>query len=320
MNDIVSTQLIRQYVDGELDANEVAQIEQSIAQNPSLQAQVKFERALRESVDTSMRSACPAAPADLASQIRDAWADDSDVTSNAESQSPVVGRIDGSSQHEPAHRSRWAIPQQANLLMIAATLIIVTGVVLVSIYAPNIDQIGSSSSLISVADVAEFVSQEHGQCAHNSTHRQSKGHYRSSAEAETELTRHMGDRSVTVFDLGQSDVGYKFVGGGECGMPGGEPSSHLIYTRQPQTDENPGRAGPYASVFVEINTGQFDLDVDPGQLDFVPCNPGSTHQVAIFTKGDLVYFVVCCDMDDLAPITQAISQQLYGKNQSSAGW
>lgn len=321
MNDIVSPQIIRQYVDGELDADEAAQVEQLITQNPSLQAQVKFERALRESVDTSMRATCPAAPADLKSRICQAWADDSPATSGEESHPPVIGRVDGSSSHEATSKSRWAIPQRANLLMIAATLVLVTGVVLVSIFAPTIDDLGNPQNLISVSEVAEFISQEHGQCAHNKDHRQTKGHYHSSAEAETALASYMGDRSVTVFDLSQSDVGYQFIGGGECCMPGGEQSCHLIYARQPRADDNPTRTAPYiASVFVEINTGQFDLDVVPGQMDFVPCHPGSTHQVAVFTRGDLVYFVVCCDMGDLAPITQAITQQLYGKNESSAGW
>ncbi|UCD75818.1 MAG: hypothetical protein JSV91_02650 [Phycisphaerales bacterium] len=291
-------------------------MEARLADSPEARAQVEFERGLRARVSEVMKSSAPAAPEELADLIRSALnqAEDEQV---AEPPVPVVaGRIDPTAQTRPAAatpRWRWVLPQRANAVAIAATLVIIAGVIIVSILLPPIgpspqDQTPQIAvSLIGKA--VEYVAEHHGKCAHDEEYLNREGPYQSPAEAKEKLSTYLG-HEVTIFDFSDlADASYRFAGGGECAVPGAEPSCHLIYRRDPS--ERDERTAPYiASVFIERNRGQFDLTERAFEYGSKACGPEGKHEVRYFPAGDLVYFIIACDVEDMPAITESAIRQL----------
>ena len=83
MSEQNDSNLIRNYVDGELEPEQAAQIEQRLESDPQLRARVHFEHLLRQRIDVVMRRET-AAPPGLAERISAAFAE-------ASSDSPPAG-------------------------------------------------------------------------------------------------------------------------------------------------------------------------------------------------------------------------------------
>lgn len=309
MTDSITSSLIRRYVDGELGPEEIAALEVRINSDAEIGAQVQFEQNLRDRVSIAIESPASQMPAGLADRIRAAL-DESGDEQEAEPPVPViVGRIGSDVPVEPsaeARTQRWMLPQRANVLAIAATLVIVAGAVVVSIFAPPI---GADMRVKATADAVKFIAENHGACSHDEAYLAKEAPYRDALEAQEELSRHMGPE-MRIFNLaGLPDV-YEFVGGGKCEVPGGKNSCHLIYQRAPSERDDPNRESPYiASVFIELNDGQFDFSQRLFDHAYKACGPDGNHKATYFTDGRFVYFVICCDMSDLDAVRNAVRDE-----------
>lgn len=252
-----------------------------------------------------MSETTPAAPPGLADRIRQAISEDGAGQSAEPPVPEVAGRITGDVPVEPSagERRRMLFPRRANVAAIAACLVLVAGVIITSIYLPSL----RPPSMISQA--VAHITEQHGECVHDWDYMGRKGHYTDPEEARQKLSDHLG-HEITVFDLSGLETAYQFKGGGECMLPGDQPSCHLLYIR----DKSPARdkrEAPYiASVFIEPDCQQFDLRQKAFDYGHEACIPGSEHQVGFFSDGELVYFVVCCDMSDLRAVEEAVEQQV----------
>ena len=314
MTESITSSLIRRYVDGELSLEEVAALEERLKVDAETREQVEFEQHLRDRVSTAMGSVTPVLPEGLADRIR-AVLDKSGAEQEQEQETEppvpvIVGRIGSDVPLEPSAQARtrkWMLPQRANALAVAATLVIIAGVIVVSIFAPAI---GTDMRAKATADAVKFIAENHGACSHDEAYLAKEAPYRDALEAQEELSRHMGPE-MRIFNLAGLTDGYEFVGGGKCEVPGGENSCHLIYQRAPSDRDDPNRTSPYiASVFIELNDGQFDFSQRLFDHAYKACGPDGDHKATYFTDGKLVYFVICCDIGDLDAVRDAVSRQL----------
>ena len=119
MNDGSMIKLIRLYCDGELDQEQVKQVEQHLQEHPEDRMLLKSERLLRERVGAVMNDACPSAPADLPQQIR--------------------ARLHIAEPTGYAF-TRWLRePRRANVFAVAASLFLVASAILFGILGPRLD-------------------------------------------------------------------------------------------------------------------------------------------------------------------------------------
>lgn len=303
MSESITSRAVRQYVDGELGAEEAGLIEQAMAASPLLREQVQFEQRLRDHLGSVMQAEVPSAPPGLIERVRSELA-------GAEIAGPevhVIGQIEadvGASSSTTGRRRGWMLPQRINVFAVAATLLLVAGVVLVSIFMPPIDQWRHDRTMASVTDVAEYVSGEHSRCAGDLLIAERKAHYRTAATAEAALHEYL-QRPIRVFELDSAALGYRFIGGGECDLPAAERSCHLIYIRQ-----RPGEPPARLSVFIEPDVGQFQECDGCPDWQACECASGTGGKVMFASDGSLVYFLVCCDSGDLKPVAEAIAMQL----------
>jgi hypothetical protein len=314
MSNTVNTTILQQYVDGELDPVQTQQVESDLDRDPQARQFVAFERQLRDRVGQVMADT-PAAPADLRSRLShliqttdlDEAADPVERQRPAEkSPRAVAGRI-GPETTPEAHRpaARW---QQINIFAVAATLMLVAGVVLVSIYAPTINEYGNDvpqRTVVSLDRISDFVQGEHGRCSGDGDYRQAKAHYHDQAEAREKLSAHL-HATITIFDLSEILHGYTFVGGGECGVPGADRSAHLVYVGEAVTLADGSVVHPMASVFIEPLTDELPALTEGTWME----SECGTQKLSYFTDGQLVYWITCCRPADQPAITAAVDAQL----------
>lgn len=312
MSSQVNTTILRQYVDGELDPVQTQQVEADLAHDARVQQFVAFERQLRDRVSLTMTDS-QAPPAELrdtlinlirSADLTDDATPDQRLRPAEKSSRAVAGRI-GPETPTPAHRpaARW---QQINVFAVAATLMLVAGVVLVSIYAPTINDYSKDTpqTVVSLDRISEFVQGEHGKCG-DGNYREAKAHYHDKAEAREKLSAHL-NTTITVFDLSHILSGYRFIGGGECGVPGADRSAHLVYATDPVLKDDGTHSLPMVSVFIEPLTE--DLP-DLPEYTWMESACGK-QKLSYFTDGQLVYWITCCRPDDQPAITAAVDAQL----------
>jgi hypothetical protein len=161
------------------------------------------------------------------------------------------------------------------------------------------------------SEAATYVADEHADCSRNSGHLQQKLLWTDPADAARHVTRHVfelagtPERVIRVPDLRQ--CGYEFLGAGKCHIPRTRRSAHMVYRRSPPSD---GRAA-MASLFIVPNAGQF-ATFPPGQSSgwtSIDGGPGCGAPVQGMTDGTVVYFLVCCDPNDITMITDRLSSE-----------
>lgn len=289
--------LIRQFVDGELAPSDAAALESRAEADEDLARRIRFERGLRTRVAHVMDGH---APADLADRVRAALRDAPDTPDTSDTPQ-TVGTI------EPERRSWLAGPARANVFAVAASLALIAGAVLFGIFGPRIDEFNSAPAVVDVlGKTAVYASQEHGRCAGNSNARDSKGRWKDAAVAADLIAEHLDVEHVPVFDL--SDVGYRFLGAGNCKLPYAEQrSAHVIFTRPPEGD----RAGAMVSIFIAVDEGQYDWDAMDGLdllWDDADASEQCTHRVMHLRNSELVYFLVCCDPTDQTAVQATVRE------------
>jgi hypothetical protein len=326
MPDPTDATLIRQYADGELTPDEAAAFEQRLQSDPDLRAAVEFERTLRTRVAAVMQTDAPAAPADLADRIHAALAgadstqaadapDAPDATPARPETGPVAGRIGPGAPPAAAAAAHdrgtgGSRRPRANIFMIAATLVLVAGAILIGIFGPSIDQLPPAGDL--VVDAADWVSSEHGRCTTDTDVVDTKLSWHDPAEARRQLAAHLQVSEVSI-PLALEEIGYEFVGAGRCMLPaGGLKSGHMLFERS----ANPPAGPAMLSLFVVPDVGQYNrglrLGMIPGRWYTTDGGPKCARMIRRTTDGAVVYFLVCCDEGDLGVAEQTIGLQLTG--------
>lgn len=293
MNDGSMINLIRLYCDGELDQEQVRQVEQHLQEHPEDRKLLESERLLRERIGAVMKDACSSAPADLSQQIRE--------------------RLDDA---EPAGYSfaHWfRDPRRANVFAVAASLFLVAGAVLFGIFGPPIDrQLGMQVAPEQAIEAAASVAYEHVAATTNREPISRMIAYDSRTEAKLALEQYL-KTSLRVFDL--QAAGYDFVGAKKCKVPHCERSCHFLYRRK-------GGGPGMVSLHVVPDLGQFELGEGEslnGELPWAsarfPRNPDCPQDVIMFSDGKLAYLVVACIRDDAEKVVRVMQEELI-----EAGW
>lgn len=272
---------IRLFVDGELSHDEAAALEARASEDAGLQALIDAERSLRQAVRRAANAGGGSAPADLRDRIQAAWAADRLV----ETPAPVV--------ETRRDESRWRIsPAKANVFAVAAVLLLVTGVVMVGLFAPSIDQLiqNNTNDVDLVQMSAQYAAEEHGRCASCDETRARATEFRSVEASEDNLSRWL-QADVRVVDL--TDFGFTYIGAGACTLPQAARAGHLMYERVAD-----GKVQGRLSVFVTPMSSKYNLDQfaaaeESAQKEFsaIQC----AQRVMVARDRQLVYFVVACD-------------------------
>lgn len=296
--------LIRVYADGEMPEELLRDFESRLAADPGLRAHVEFERGLRGAVKRCCGGANEmshetvgmtgaAAPAWLADRVRGAL----------DEQTAVVGRVtdaepDGDRSTRMNHSIRmkglFRSPTQASFLAVAASLLLVAGAVILGIFGPQIDTLRKGPELVVAA--AAVAAGEHGR----TESRELDAKCRAACDTEKMLSERLGV-AVKVIDL--TEAGYEFVDSELCAMPGVEECGKLLYRRIP---EAAGDKTPKLSLFVMADEKQFAVHdgarfgpLSPGKCHCITKNKQCQKDVRVWTDGTRVFFLVCCDTNDL---------------------
>jgi len=182
---------------------------------------------------------------------------------------------------------------------VAATITLIVGAILFSIYFPNIDNLSRGRRSLST-ETAAFVAGEHTKCVGDGRYRAGKASWTVFAEAQRNLTNYLEVPLIPIADL--APLGYEFVGAGQCGVPGVDRSGHMIYRR------GEGRETVYASVFVVPHGGQYRSfgRSQPGVWYALTGADGAVPVSRMFV-GKVVYLLVSGDPDDTKSIEDAIT-------------
>lgn len=320
MIDRPTASLIRQYVDGELPAEQTAHLQQQMDSDPELreavQSQLRFERLLRQRIAAVMGTQAPATPPDMVDRIKAIWAADDALNAAAPVSEPAPV-LPASNERRPSGWGGGGLnrlfvgPQRANIFAVAATLAIITSAVLWGIFGRSIDDFAPVQQTDLVTEVAEFADQEHERLAHDQQRLRERAEYLDTADAQLKLSEWLGV-PVEPFDL--SELGYVFAGAGRCDMPVKEPSGYFLYRKVSN-----GEMRPMVSIFVAPNLGycrkmcRENKGKGSCRWEALDERSGASkckRKVLCATDGNVVYLLVCCDKRDAAALSELIAAAL----------
>lgn len=288
---------IRLLCDGELSLPEAAAIEAKLREHPDAADMAGFDRELRKHVATVMKAG-PPVPSGLADRIRAAIA----VEADADTEPVVVARIAPPSG-TPAHRAWWKAPLHANAFAVTASLVLVAGAVLFGIFGQPIDSWRRGPVLDLAAEAAAAVAGEHMVALGGPTN---LARYETPEMAARELAPFLGDGGC-VYDL--DDMGYRFVGGDTCDVPGCDRGCHLLY------EHGSGQPGLVSLHIVPRPTqaellGTSGLDDLPLPTDKIPRGTNCPMDVLVWNYGDRCYLLSACISRDAERIALRMQQKL----------
>jgi len=310
--------LLRLYLDDELEPEACARVEQMLRDDPQLRQTLLFERCLHIHVGRTL-SMADYAPPELSESIRASLHDlqAGDEHADPQPQSDIAGaigpddagrspRADTPSADETGWRRLLVGPRRVNLFAAAAAIVVIAGAVLFGVLGPPIDRVGPSTPNY-VVEAARFTSNHHQTCVDDPQHRASELRFSNEATAHRALMQHLGGRRFTLVDL--REAGYEFMAAGPCHVPGHRTSAHTMYRPR-----NGAAADPTVSIYAVPDVGQYRIaeggPMQPLQWYRANGGPQASHRVMRMTDGQLVYFVVCSDADDLQNVCRLVMQQI----------
>jgi anti-sigma factor RsiW len=304
MSNAPTAKEIRLYCDGELSPPEAAAIESKLRDHPQANALAGFEQDLKKRVATTLTDGS-APPAGLADQIREALAGEADTVGTNASE-PAPHRAN----HPTSHRAWWQAPLRANAFAVAASLVLVAGAVLFGIFGQPIDALRQQPLTDIASQAAAAVAAEHVVAVNKVDGPVRSARYRTLKDARRGLAGYLGEAGC-VYDL--SDLGYKFVGGDNCVVPGCESGCHLIYKRtrgEPglislHVVPIPGRIQP---------KGTAGLNALPLTTDKIARSANCRMDVLVWNHGDRFYLLSVCIPNDAEQIALRMQEtQLEGR-------
>ncbi len=286
--------------DGELAPREAEALKRLLESDPCQRSRVEFQRGLRRRVAAVLQIGCEPPPG-LADHVRRSLAEtlpQDQSTEESPRSSLVLSWLRG--------------PPRANVFAVAASLALVAGVVVVTIQLPSIDDWWSTPARLDlVSEAVPFVAGEHIRCAGSTLTRMEKAQYKSPAKAASKLSDWLGS-PVQVVGMTENlrRAGWKFLGGGHCGVPVQERSAHLIYARQ---DLSQGPA--MLSIFIVPDDGGYavwgdGVPLKPGAIIELPRDSDLDREVTIYSDGTLIYFMVACYSGALDGVPTAVEDAL----------
>lgn len=305
MNQQPTPSQIRQFVDGELSPEHAAKLERMLRDHPELredfEVHARFERLLRKRVAAAMLAQAPEAPEGLAERVRAAWAAEQLIAASAVPKPalPVRKQVTAAGYKR---QGLFANPYRANVLAVAATLLLITGAVLWGIFGRTIDDVATPSERDVLADLAMFVDEEHVRLAH-SDRLHDWLQYATFVDAQQQLSQWLGV-PIGMFDL--TDLGYSFAAGGTCNLPASTPAGHLMY-RKEMTN---GERQPMVSLFVAPKRGgcsKISDSLDPAWKAIDPLATGCKKTILCASDGEVVYLLVCCENSDVQAVSGSIA-------------
>lgn len=298
MSDRPTIELIRQYCDGELSPEQVAELEAQLDKHPASRDQVEFERTLREHVAAVLKADGSGAPPELAERILQHPAEID--TGQAEAHAVTVTGTD--------RRSWWSGPTRANVFAVAASLALVAGAVLFGVFGRPIDAWRGPTPAEMVFDTAIAVAEEH--IASTTDIGGLVERLRTGSEAASMLIPFLPSG---IFDI--SDLGYEFIGADLCQLPHSDHGCHLFYMRK---GEKPG----LVSLHIAPDRGQFSfkgeeaLDSMPLPTMMVPEGAGCQKDVMVWTDGRFVYLLAVCHSGERDEIARRFHKALSARSRS----
>lgn len=227
--------LIRAAADGELTAAQQAAFDRARAADPSLDARVAFERALRDRVAGAMRE--PAvAPASLRESIAGMFEREREIERELGVETLAV---------RTRSRRFWA--SGPTWLAVAASLALLTAVTVLmqTPVASTVAPMFGNATAARLMNASDFIVSEHDKCSAFDSYFDNKFTVRDSAEASDAVVELLGQPPIRI-DLGEA--GYEFTGVGGCHVPGPGASAHLIYKAADSSR-------PTLSLFIQKDTG-----------------------------------------------------------------
>ncbi len=296
-------------VDGELSSDDQVRFLARVQGEPAIAARVESHRRLRHSIEQSI---CPTQVSDeLRARIASlVTAEERDIVARIGLGLPAPLAMEA-----PAKKSIFLGPRRASFAAVAATIMLISGVIAFSILGPTINQNVSHRLGVSMTDVASHVLHEHNRCSEDPIQRAQKAPFRTAERAYTELSAHVG-HPVEIIDL--RAIGYEFCCAGFCRVPGAESDSgHIMYRKAGSA----GAPDEWVSLFVapaEVPYHAVDIYGRPVPLqsgELFSESPGNdsfrnpSERIFGWTDGSLTYFLKVTSAADAASVIGELAPQ-----------
>ena len=287
--------LLRCAADGELTAEQEAQLCAHLEQSPGCSKRIEFEQQLRGAW-CNADSSDAACPADLRCSIERL------CQASAVGSSATDGMIDDMSGAEPPQvvtrqRSFWAGPVARGLAIAAVVVLAVTLAFQVGQRSAPVSQ---SPQLQLASQATAFVTKEHTKCSKIDNPDNEFKFTATTPEQLPEAFNQVLGRSVSVEDLISEADSVSFVDAGRCGVPGGGRSLHIRLSTIASGEAHT------ASLFVQEDSGSLEISEGPSyHLAGGKDAPGQPC-VFVWRNDGMVYWLVC-DQTDAKALRAAVN-------------
>lgn len=251
--------------DDELTPDTRAALESLRAADPTVDTRIDCERKLRGLVVRSMSE--PAhAPASLRAAVENLF----------ENERVGVGPAQTRTRSFWSGRRVW--PAVAAAVLLVATVAIVTRSPLGGVF----QQTGNAFTA-QLVSASNFVVAEHDRCSAFDSHFKRKFNVREEANAPDEVLRLLGDAPPRI---ALESAGLRFVGLGECSLPGAGSSVHVIYSPT-ESDQ------PTLSLFIQQHSANEEMHQDVRYR--LPTDAGPP--VYVWCDSRLIYYLFSHDSE-----------------------
>ena len=254
------------FADGELDASAILSVLDYLAAHPEGLELMRNQQRLRLAAGRAVRTGSPPVPEALRRRIENLAAASGDTASKP---------------HAGFRLSRWRIPAVAAAFLVAGLL---AGRWVLAPKPATQVALPPAREPVVPATLVVQASRVHADCSRLTAGLHTAGYPNEMGQLKRAVQEDLrGDDPFP--DL--SDIGFEFVGAGPCSAPL-ENTIHLLYLSSDRA------AHKAVSVFVQLNTGEFQLQ--PDTLYFLS-GPRSAFPMFAWRTDAVVYYLVTDDLD-----------------------
>jgi len=273
------SELFRCAADGELNAEQQAELDRRLATSPEAQRRLEAEQSLRAAVGRVM--AGEPAPDSVRDRVLSLFAEAAPAT--------VGGAATRTREFWTGVR-RWSA--------VAAVLLVVVSVFIVASQRSPLNA-GRPVDIYGDAfqsSVIAHVEREHYRCVAPNNYGARKLNIRDIDEARDFLTGYIGHEAP---DLSLMDSGYEFVGIGRCRIPGGKLAVQAVY-RDTSAD------GVYFSLFIQQDGDTPLVEIEDNRCYEPTRDTDVRSPVYLWRSAGLIYYVISCEPDAALAIRSAL--------------